>query len=103
MSLIKITDDNNKKTTCQLQGYSISPYEEGLLLEISTPNFSLKYLLHPDRRENNINKMETYITSLFDDALQNNKTVYLEEYLVRNYIFIGDGKELRKQFTGNKI
>ena len=103
MSLIKITDDNGKKTACQLQGYSTSPYEEGLLLEIFTPNTDLKYLIHSDMRERNINIIETYITTLFDDVLQNNKTVYLEEYLVRSYIYIGDGKELRRQFTAKKM
>lgn len=103
MALIKITDDNDKKTTYSLHSYSISPCEEGLSLEISVPDNNVKYMIHPDMREGNIKQIESFISSLFDNALLNNKMIHLEEYLVRQYIFIGDGVELRRQFTAQKL
>lgn len=103
MALIKITDDNYKKTTCSLLSYSILLGEEGLLLEISIPNACIKYLLHSDRNERNMNNIEAFISTLFDDALLNNKMVHLEEYLVRHYIIIGDDKERMRQFTAQKL
>lgn len=102
MSIIKITDDNNKIYTYTLSGYSISHLENALLLEIVLPNAILKYEIHSDTREPHITKIESFILNQFDDALKNNKTIYLNEFLVRSYIFIGMDPETRRQFTAKK-
>ncbi len=101
MPTIKITDDNGKTTTCMLIGYSIEPLEEGIHLEINSPNNCIKYLIHSDIRERNIHNIESFISNQFDNALKNNKTVCIGEYLRRDYIYIGDG-ESRRQFTAQK-
>lgn len=104
MAIIKITDDNNNKQSYNLLGYSIRTKEEKvIILEINTSVSSVKYRIWSDSRESDINKIELFISDLFDTALKNNKTVYLDEYLVRMYIYIGDGIEIRKQFSAKKI
>ncbi len=101
MSTIKIIDDNGKTTTSLLNSYSLEPLEEGLLLEVNLPNSLIKYLIHSDMRERNIRNIEQFIISYFDDVIVNNKTAYIEEYLRRDYIYIGQ-EETRRQFTAQK-
>lgn len=101
MSTIKIIDDNGKTTTSLLNGYSLEPLEEGLLLKVNLPNSLIKYLIHSDMRERNIRNIEQFIISYFDDVIVNNKTAYIEEYLRRDYIYIGQ-EETRRQFTAQK-
>lgn len=101
MSTIKIIDDNGKTTTSLLNGYSLEPLEEGLLLKVNLPNSLIKYLIHSDMRERNIRNIEQFIISYFDDVIINNKTAYIEEYLRRDYIYIGQ-EETSRQFTAQK-
>lgn len=101
MPTIKITDDNGKSTTSFLTGYSLDPLEQDLILEINFPNGSVKYLIHTDRREPNMYNIEKFISDYFDNALNNSLTAHVEEFLRRDYIYIGDN-ELRRQFTAQK-
>ncbi len=101
MSTIKITDDNRETTTSLLNSYSLEPLEEGLILELNLPNSFIKYLIHSDIREHNIRNIEQFIINYFDDVITNNKTAYIEEYLQRDYINIGQ-EETCRQFTAQK-
>lgn len=101
MPTIKIIDDNGKTTTSLLNSYSLEPLEDSLILEINLPNGNVKYLIHSDMRERSIRNIEQFITNYFDDVIINNKTAYIEEYLRRDYIYIGQ-EETRRQFTAQK-
>lgn len=101
MPTIKIKDDNYKTTVSLLTSYSLEPLEQEIILEITFLNGSAKYLIHCDSREPNLYNIETFISNYFDDVLGNNKTAYVEEFLRRDYIYIGEG-ESRRQFTAQK-
>lgn len=102
MPTIKITYANGKTSTYLLMGYSLSPQEEGELLEIELPNNNfIKYLISTDRKEPNIYNIESFISNQFDNALFNGKSVYLEENITQGYICIGYGEQ-KKQFKAQK-
>lgn len=103
MAFIKITDDNDKKTTCNLLSYSTFPNKEGLILEISIPNACLKYQLFTDMHNPQANKLELMINTLFDNVLLNNQMIYLEENFILQYMLLGDGTESLRQFTAKKL
>lgn len=99
MALIKINDDNNKTTVSQLISYSITPSEDCILLDIFVLNGHKSYKIQLDILERNakvINNIKTYIETIFDNALINNKIVVIEEHLSRQMMIIGeDRKEFR--------
>lgn len=101
MPTIEIIDDV-KRSIYIISGYTILKNEDELILEIAIPHASLKYKIHSDEREPDINKIESFIVSQFNSAIKNNTSVCLEEYLIRSYIFIGTD-ENRKQFTAHKF
>ena len=68
MPMIKIIEDNGKTTTSLFTGYSLEPLEEGLSLEISYTNGSVKYLIHPKWNEPNMYNIETFISNYFDNV-----------------------------------
>lgn len=103
MAFIKIIDENNMKTTCNLLSYSTFPSEEGLLLEIYIPNACLKYQLFTDMHNPQVDKMELMINTLFDNVLLNNQMIYLEENFSLQYMLLGDNTEPSRSFTAKKL
>lgn len=101
MAILEVKHDDDSVTTYSFNTYTISPSEKGLLLKISTLEEPLKYIINSDRRAADIQEIETFISDYFSDVLTNNTTAYIDEYLDRSYLFIGDDKNCR-QFTAHK-
>ena len=100
MPILKLIQDNAAKATYPLIGYSLIPMEEEIQLEIQLHDKCLRYMISCDSRERNLNDIESYIEMQLDDALVNNKMIYIREYRSRSYIFIGED-EMGRQFTAN--
>ncbi|MBD5467423.1 MAG: hypothetical protein HDR21_04625 [Lachnospiraceae bacterium] len=114
MALIEIIDDNNKTTYGIFNTYSFGKPEdegegEGVVLEVNYGfGIVVKYLIHPDRREPDINTIKSSISDIFNKILPNpnpNLIAYIEEHLNSKFIYIGGEKdeETRKKFTAQKI
>lgn len=105
MDTLIIIDDNENKYTYPLTNWNISIVSGKILeLELDTPNGCFKYQIHTDSREPNINAIHNFISQKITDAINNIRPFVLTEYLVRDYIFIGDiNIEERKQLTAQKL
>lgn len=106
MAIIRITESNGKISSYNLLGYSIYPKEDESenvrFLDINTSVSLIKYRIWIAADISDINRIESFISSQFDNALLNNKTVYLKEDS-RDFISISDGYELNKMFGGRRL
>ena len=106
MGVIKITIMNeDKQATYNLLGYSFQPaeIEQVTILEINTSIGSIKYRIWTDENVTDIDKIKSFISSQFEDALLYNKIVYLKEEPSRDYIYFNADDELRKMFSGRRL
>ena len=106
MSIIKITIMNeDKQAAYNLLGYSFQPAdaEKATILTINTSVSSIKYRIWADDNVKDINNIKSFISSQFEDALLNNKTIFLKEEPSRNYLYFGNDNTSSKMFSGSKL
>lgn len=104
MPTLVINDDNNNKVSYPLlDATTTSMSNDSLLLTLKTPKSTFEYLISTDLREPKIDLINEFITNRILVARNNNTPLTVSEYLVRNYIYIGNiDIEEMKQFTANK-
>lgn len=106
MGIIKISTMNeSKQVTYNLLGYSFQPIEieQVTILEINSSVDSIKYRIWADENARDIDKINSFISSQFENALLNNKIVHLIEEPTRNYIYFNTDDESRKMFSGRRL
>ena len=100
MGVLIICNDNDIDKNYNLVNAEIIEEKEKLYLRLNTESEKIKYCISKDTREPDINMIKEYIQKEIDDALKNVKPLKISEYLVREYIYVGDiEKGERRQFT----
>lgn len=64
-------------------------------------NETIQYRISKDSNENSLIGIQNYITSMIKESVKNNQFFCISEYSDRNYIYIGDGNDIKK-FTAIK-
>ncbi|MCQ2015414.1 hypothetical protein [Clostridium butyricum] len=100
MNKLIIQDDSNKSTSYTLSDYNISVQGNQLSLELSlNTSITIQYIISKDTREPDISIIKLYIDNQLSNVRNGISSVTIEEFLRRNYIYIGND---RRQFTAHK-
>ena len=105
--LLIISDGDKEKERYEVDEVNLEKDADnkGLILNFKVQHGStVKYHIHEDTRENDINRIYNYLVDCKEKSEQSGKPFLVDEYLVRHYIFVSvEGDEVRTQFTAQRI
>lgn len=97
MFMITVEDDNDNVKSYYVNKYNIDITDDLLILELVTDKDTLRYDIYADDRHKDISLIEKFISKKLKDASMSKEEFKIREYLIREYIYIGDN-----QFTAHK-
>lgn len=104
MFTLRIENDKNKSSEFKVKNAELTVNEDnsGLLLKFTTESKQeITYDIRTDDREKTVNSIKEFIEKTVNRAKQG-EVFALDEYLIRNYIYISIENDLRRQFTAHK-
>ncbi len=106
MSTVKIICYENNFFFSQLKEASISVNDKDnrrVLLKRITGNSTIEYEIREGSFELTFDEMREFLLKKIENVIINNKTLFISEDPIRQYIYIGDDENNMKQFEAKKL